>query len=125
MPDRSEIRHARRALGAELARLRKAAGFTQHELAAKIDGYGRSTVASTETEHQSAHRDFWLRCDAALAPNGALIAAYDDLREFTHTTYVGDADLDDEAALLHRPSPVNDHEDWPGGSLAHTGVDGV
>lgn len=99
MADFGEVRQARRALGARLARLRKSAGLTQHALAAKIDGYGRSSVANVETGHQSAHRDFWLRCDLVLAANGALIAEYDSLRALMRSSYLDSADLIDETAF--------------------------
>jgi transcriptional regulator with XRE-family HTH domain len=105
MTDRSEIRHARRALGAQLARLRKAAGLTQHQLASKIDGYGRSTLANAETGRQSAHRDFWLRCDVALSAGGALIRTYDSIRDLSRTADLDGADVALDAGFRTRTSP--------------------
>lgn len=102
MTDRSEIRLARRALGAQLARLRKAAGLTQHQLVSRIDGYGRSSVANAETGHQAAHRDFWLRCDVALSTGGVLTAGYDKVRELIQTAELDGADLALDVAFRAR-----------------------
>jgi len=69
---------ARRALGARLARLRTAAGLTQHDLAPLV-GYGRSTVGNVEIGKQRVPRRFWLRCDEILATGGGLTEAYDEV----------------------------------------------
>jgi hypothetical protein len=68
----------RRALGRQLAALRRASGHSQHSLA-PLTLYGRSTVANVETGRQNAPRDFWIRCDEALGSDGALLAGYDRL----------------------------------------------
>lgn len=73
-----DVRERRKALGRRLASLREAAGYTQHEFA-PLTLYGRSTVANVETGGQRAQREFWQRCDEALATGGALTADYDEL----------------------------------------------
>jgi hypothetical protein len=67
---------ARRALGRQLAALRKAAGYSQHEFA-PLTLYGRSTLANVETGRQNAPHQFWRRCDAALDAGGALLAGFE------------------------------------------------
>jgi transcriptional regulator with XRE-family HTH domain len=56
MPD--EDAAARAGLGRQLAASREAAGLTQHQLAAALAGYSRSTVANTETGKQRVPRLF-------------------------------------------------------------------
>jgi tetratricopeptide (TPR) repeat protein len=73
------IARSRRALGKQLAAYRKAAGYSQHELA-PLTAYGRSTVANVETGRQHVPRAFWQRCDEVLATDGALTTAYDELQ---------------------------------------------
>jgi len=72
------IEQARCALGAELATLRRAAGYSQAELA-RLTTYSRSTVANVETGRQHAPHDFWQRADTAVHAGGALAAANDDV----------------------------------------------
>ncbi|MBM0230461.1 helix-turn-helix domain-containing protein [Micromonospora sp. STR1_7] len=78
MVDSDEIRSAWRDLGRTLAKLRIAAGHTQHGFAGLIQ-YGRSSVANTETGRQQPDRAFWMRCDAILDAEGALVKAYDTI----------------------------------------------
>jgi len=49
--------HARRALGAELAAYRAAAGYNQARLA-QLTAYSRSTIANVETGRQRVPREF-------------------------------------------------------------------
>lgn len=78
MIDPSEIAQARRALGRQLADYRRAAGFSQHQLAPHTL-YGRSTIANVEIGRQNAPRDFWQRCDRALKTQGALERGHGEL----------------------------------------------
>ncbi|MER7471716.1 helix-turn-helix transcriptional regulator [Micromonospora sp. NPDC000018] len=80
MANSDEIKTARRALGRQLAQLRKAAGHTQHGFARLVQ-YGRSSVANTETGHQHPDRAFWVRCDTTLQTGGMLAAEYDRIAE--------------------------------------------
>lgn len=72
------IENARRALGAELAAYRRAAGHNQAELASLV-GYSRSTIANVETGRQNVPRDFWESADAACRAGGVLAQANDRL----------------------------------------------
>lgn len=74
-----------RRLGRELARLRAAAGFTQHRIAPLLH-YGRSTVANVEVGRQRVPRRFWQRCDEVLATGGQLTAEFDRMRRTSATT---------------------------------------
>jgi len=69
---------ARRALGAELAAYRRAAGYSQARLAALTD-FSRSTIANVETGRQHVPRDFWERADGALRTGGVLATAQDEI----------------------------------------------
>lgn len=73
---------ARRALGAELAAYRRAAGYSQAQLAALTD-FSRSTVANVETGRQHVPRDFWERADSALRTGGVLAIACDEVEAVT------------------------------------------
>jgi transcriptional regulator with XRE-family HTH domain len=57
--------------GAELRRLRTAAGMSQEELGQQIS-YSGSLVGMVETARRAPTRDFAERCDAALETGGAL-----------------------------------------------------
>jgi len=74
-----EIVAAQKALGAQLARLREAAGATQVDLAATILT-SRSTVANVETGHNPGTLDFWTRADNALHAGRELIRGYEEVR---------------------------------------------
>lgn len=74
--DSEEISEARRALGRQLAALRQAAGYNQHQFA-PLTCYGRSTVANVETGRQQVPREFWERCDEVLGTDGALATGAD------------------------------------------------
>jgi len=77
------IQEAARLLGERLAGLRDDAGLSQEHLGQLI-GYSRSTLANAETGRRPAARDFWQRCDAALAAGGVLTRQYDDLERLKH-----------------------------------------
>ena len=62
MTEPRRIGELRLALGRQLAAYRKAANYSQHQLAPLV-GYGRSTVANVEVGRQQVPRAFWLRCD--------------------------------------------------------------
>jgi tetratricopeptide (TPR) repeat protein len=68
----------RRALGAELAAYRRAAGQSQAQLA-RLTEYSRSTIANVETGRQHVPRNFWERADAALRTGGVLASAHDQV----------------------------------------------
>jgi len=75
--DPQDLTAARRALGARLAVLRDAAGYTQKTLAPQVF-CSRSTVANIETGHHAGTRDFWTLCDQVLHADSALVAAYEE-----------------------------------------------
>jgi transcriptional regulator with XRE-family HTH domain len=68
----------RRDLGLQLAALRRAAGLTQHELAA-LTAFARSTVSMAEIGRQYQAREFWAACDKALDSGGVLTARADEI----------------------------------------------
>jgi transcriptional regulator with XRE-family HTH domain len=74
LSESAAIDSVRRALGAELAAYRRAAGLNQSALATHV-GYSRSTVANVETGRQHVPPDFWKRADAACRADGALTGA--------------------------------------------------
>jgi DNA-binding XRE family transcriptional regulator len=79
MIDPQQVTEARRALGAQLALLREAAGYTQWELAPRVL-HSRSTVANVETGHQLGTRDFWKIADQILHADGALLRGYEQVQ---------------------------------------------
>jgi transcriptional regulator with XRE-family HTH domain len=78
MSDPGSIAAMQRELGRQLAALRRAAGLTQHGLAA-MAGFSRSTVSLAEIGRQSQARDFWQACDKVLDAGGALTAGADQI----------------------------------------------
>jgi DNA-binding XRE family transcriptional regulator len=68
-----------RGLGRHLARLRQAAGLTQHQLA-ELVGYSRGTLSSAESGRFDQARRFWQRVDETLNGQGRLVGSYDDIR---------------------------------------------
>jgi transcriptional regulator with XRE-family HTH domain len=70
----------RRELGRQLAAWRRAADYTQVQLARQT-GYARSTVSTVESGSQHVLRIFWERCDAALGTGHILATAHDRLQE--------------------------------------------
>jgi hypothetical protein len=75
-----EIAKARVALGEQLARRRKAAGYSTQSSFSQLVMAGRSTLANAEAGRLSQHRAFWERCDEVLHTNGALTVEYDRIR---------------------------------------------
>ncbi|MGO9782921.1 MAG: helix-turn-helix domain-containing protein [Streptosporangiaceae bacterium] len=77
-PHAEHVWEQRRALGRRLAALRSRSGFSQWEFA-PLTGYSRSTLSDAELGRHRLRREFWERCDEALASGGMLIAAYDQI----------------------------------------------
>jgi transcriptional regulator with XRE-family HTH domain len=77
-PHSEHVWEQRRALGRRLAALRSRSGFSQWEFA-PLTGYSRSTLSDAELGRHRLRREFWQRCDEALASGGMLIAAYDQI----------------------------------------------
>ena len=124
------LQQTRRALGQQLANLRKAVDLTQHQLADAVYA-SRSSIAGIETGRQNADRDFWTRADHLTHADGALLTAYDHLRDLQARHARGNAAIpmmnrSDEAYLgsvereeSEPPAALagdDDHE--PGASLA-------
>ena len=78
MRESEAVEKARRALGAKLAAYRRAAGYSQAELAALV-GYSRSTVANVEVGRQHVPRDFWKNADEAVHADGGLTGVNDEI----------------------------------------------
>jgi transcriptional regulator with XRE-family HTH domain len=76
--DRQAPQEARAALGVELAAYRRAAGYTQAQLA-RLTEYSRSTIANVETGRQQVSRSFWERADAVLRTGGTLATGHDQV----------------------------------------------
>ena len=70
---------ARRDLGRRLAGVRKAAGYTQEQLAVAI-GYSRSTVSNAEIGHPDIALEFWARCDRVLKTGRSFARSFDQVR---------------------------------------------
>jgi len=72
----------RRALGRQLAALRREAGLTQHELAALIS-FSRSSLSTAEaaTIGQRQGPEFWQACDRALKARGVLADGAEQIRQ--------------------------------------------
>lgn len=83
------IMEAKQALGAQLAALRRVAGWRQEDLADKAF-VSRSTIANIETGRQVSPREFWQRCDHMLNASGLLTSGYDHVRHME--------------AMYHQPS---------------------
>lgn len=79
MKEPETTKDARRALGAELAAYRTAAGYNQAGLA-ELTSYSRSTIANVETGRQKVPRAFWERADTALRTGGVLASAHDEMQ---------------------------------------------
>jgi tetratricopeptide (TPR) repeat protein len=79
LTDTDEVGEARRTLGRQLALLRQAAGYSQHEFA-PLTLYGRSTVANVEVGRQRVPHSFWATCDRLLDANGLLAAGCDRMQ---------------------------------------------
>lgn len=77
--DADAVANRRAELGRQLAEYRLAAGFSQSDLAKRID-YARSTVANVEIGRQNVAQQFWERCEAELDAHGALLDGYANLK---------------------------------------------
>ncbi|MGH3714199.1 MAG: helix-turn-helix domain-containing protein [Micromonosporaceae bacterium] len=86
MVDQKAIKAARRALGRQLAALRQAAGYNQHEFARQVN-VSRSSQANIETGHQKGSRTYWLSCDKLLLTGGQLTTAYDEIEDQVRRQY--------------------------------------
>jgi transcriptional regulator with XRE-family HTH domain len=76
MADSQSVLNARAALGAQLAALRKRAGYTQQILAETMF-ISRSTLANIETGYQTATRGFWSRADELLSGDTTLTRGFE------------------------------------------------
>jgi transcriptional regulator with XRE-family HTH domain len=88
----------RRELGRRLAGARKAAGYTQQQLAAAA-GYSRSTVSNAEIGHPDVARLFWARCEKVLKSGRMLALAFDQIRAAERREAAGLPDVVPDAAL--------------------------
>jgi DNA-binding XRE family transcriptional regulator len=73
-----DVQALRRELGIALRAGRRAAGYSQAQLALQV-GYARSTVSTVESGSQNVPRSFWERCDEALDTGTELADEYDRL----------------------------------------------
>lgn len=78
MREPEAVAELRRALGKELAAFRRAAGYTQTELA-ELTEYSRSTIGNVETGRQHVPREFWERADSCLRTGGVLASGQDEV----------------------------------------------
>ncbi|MBB5866698.1 tetratricopeptide (TPR) repeat protein [Allocatelliglobosispora scoriae] len=85
--DPKAVTEARMQLGARLAALRAAAGFTQGTFAPKTY-YGRSSIANIETGRQTAPRTFWALCDTVLDTGGTLTSEHDRIARLRITHHI-------------------------------------
>ena len=85
MRESQTVENARRALGAQLAAYRRAAGYSQEAFAAHVD-YSRSTIANVETGRQRVPRRFlfyWATIDDVTVDyeNRQTTCSYSNVRE--------------------------------------------
>lgn len=109
MIDRLAAAEAKRVLGRRLADLRKAAGYSQHQLA-PLTLYARSTVANVEIGRQYVPRTFWQRCDDTLNTGGALTRDYDELQALIRRQHAKSA----QSRRIKAPEPAEDGEQHQG-----------
>lgn len=122
MEEPDAIAAARAALGRQLAALRKAAGYSQHQFA-PLTAYARGTIANVEVGRQNVPRDFWERSDAALGTNGNLTAQYDEIAALVRRRHEATAAAQRAArtAKLRATANENDQDALPvQGELAVT-----
>ncbi|MGH3963889.1 MAG: helix-turn-helix domain-containing protein [Pseudonocardiaceae bacterium] len=117
MTDRHTIVDARRRLGRQLAELRTAAGYSQHEFA-PLTHYTRSTIANVEVDRQHAPRTFWQLSEDVLSANGTLSSGYDQLQELIRQHHAEVARALREKSEEH--VGVGDYQEQ--GDLARRGV---
>ncbi len=109
------VENARRALGAQLAACRRAAGYSQATFAALVD-YSRSSVANVETGRQHVPCEFWKSADEVLHAKGALAEANDEIEATVRR---------EREDYARQPRPFllalsNDHRGGSIGQLANT-----
>ena len=109
---------ARRALGAELAAYRRAAGCTQAGLA-ELTKYSRSTIANVETGRQHVPRELWERADAALRTGGVLATGHDELEAAARREHRAAAR---SASVARKARAAEDYQASPGNQTASLGV---
>jgi transcriptional regulator with XRE-family HTH domain len=78
-PNTDSIAAMGRDLGRQLADLRQAAGFTQHQMAKLID-YARGTLSAVESGRFDQARCFWQKCDDVLRADGQLVERHDEIK---------------------------------------------
>jgi DNA-binding transcriptional regulator YhcF (GntR family) len=104
-PNRQDLARARRELSAALAGRRRAAGLTQHELAA-LAGFSVTAVCHAETGRLRQSRRFWEQADKALCACGELLRLYDAYRAAAPPPAEQTGDSTGSAAPV--PSPALD-----------------
>jgi transcriptional regulator with XRE-family HTH domain len=97
------VTQANRDLGARLAALREAAGFTQASVARRV-GYSRSTVANAEAGRGAA-RHFWEMCEEVLGDESGLLGLFDQIKTL-HRRH------QEEAAVAVRHKREADRQRW-------------
>ncbi|MFC5747071.1 helix-turn-helix domain-containing protein [Actinomadura rugatobispora] len=80
MPALSKIKPEFLSFGAEVRRLRKAAGLNQEQLAGMVN-VTRSYITQIESGRTRCRRDFALRLDRALKSGTTIVEAWDELLE--------------------------------------------
>jgi DNA-binding XRE family transcriptional regulator/tetratricopeptide (TPR) repeat protein len=107
------IESARRALGAQLAEYRRAAGYSQTEFGVLV-GYSRSSVANVETGRQHVPSHFWVTADEVVHAEGALVA----LSGETDAAARREREEAAQATRLYFVGLARDGSAVPGGHLA-------
>ena len=112
-----------RALGERLAAYRRAAGYSQNQLADLV-GYSRSTIANVETGRQHVPGDFWERADEAVSADGALFGGSEEIEAAARRELLAGAH-NTRPVLLTRagsevPDPIRDRDE-PTGSAGAAG----
>jgi transcriptional regulator with XRE-family HTH domain len=111
-----QVREMRRGLGRELAARRRAAGFSQRQLA-PLTGYTRSTLSDAELGRHHVRRDFWERCQRVLRVNGELTGCYDQIEAVAAAWRA--AEIRAAQAAREERAAV-----WPATSVGVSGVNG-
>lgn len=100
---RHDVVRAWATLGQDLARSRRAAGYTQESFAPLVH-YGRSTIANVETGRQRVGRDFWVACDTLLRTGGMLAKQYDLIQQPAGRPSAGATSLTQQRHLQRQTS---------------------
>ena len=109
-----DVTQAWATLGQDLARSRRAAGYTQESFAPLVH-YGRSTIANVETGRQRVGRNFWVACDTLLRTGGMLAKQYDLIQQPVGTRLAGATSLTQQ---WHLPRQVSQDRRDAAGELA-------